>query len=53
MSDPKDAIRYAIFEKITSPDSEIVDTVLYIRRALKERNQIVPDFNQRKSSRSD
>ena len=50
MSDLKDAIRYAIFEKITSPDSEIVDTVLYIRRALKERNQIVPDLNQRKSS---
>ena len=47
MSDLKDAIRYAIFEKITSPDSEIVDTVLYIRRALKERNQIVPDFESK------
>lgn len=47
MSDLKDAIRYAIFEKITSPDSEIIDTVLYIRRALKERNQIVPDFESK------
>ena len=47
MSDLKDAIRYAIFEKITSPDSEIVDTVLYIRRAIKERNHIVPDFESR------
>ena len=47
MSDLKDAIRYAIFEKITSPDSEIVDTVLYIRGAIKERNHIVPDFESR------
>jgi hypothetical protein len=47
MSELKDAIRYAIFEKITSPDSEIVETVLYIRRAIKERNHIVPDFESR------
>lgn len=47
MSDLKDAIRYAIFEKITSPDSEIVETVFYIRQALKERNLIVPDFESR------
>lgn len=47
MSDLKDAIRYAIFEKITSPDSEIVETVFYIRQALKERNHIVPDFESR------
>lgn len=47
MSALKDAIRYAIFEKITSPDSEIVETVLYIHREIKQRNHIVPDFESK------
>ena len=47
MSELKDAIRYAIFEKITSPDSEIVETVLYIHREIKQRNHIVPDFESK------
>ena len=47
MSILKDQVRYAIFEKIRTPGSDITETVMFIRQHLIEKNRIVPDFESK------